>query len=85
MTYLFTPPQRIQTVILAGRSLRYNFPVSLTVFKVGGAWVAVETPSQDQLNAATKVLAVSGRPSLIDDATAAELITAGIGTCVHIP
>lgn len=81
---MFTPPQRIQTVILAGRSLRYKYPVSLTVFKVGGAWVAQETPSQDQLNAAQVVLAVSGRPSIITDAQAAELIAAGIGTCVHL-
>lgn len=81
MPYLFTPPQRTETVVLAGRSLRYSFQVSLTALKVAGVWTAVETPSTEQLLAADRFLAVSGRPQTIDDATAAELIADGVGTC----
>lgn len=81
MPYLFTPPFRKETRVLAGRSLRYSYNVSLTVYKTGGQWVAEETPSSDVLAAADRLLAVSGRPQTIDDATAAELIAAGVGTC----
>jgi hypothetical protein len=82
MTYLFTPPQRIETTRIAG-ALRYSYPVSYTVWKdpVLG-WQAAETPATETLEAATQLLAVSGRPQLVDDATATELISAGIGTCV---
>lgn len=84
MPYLFTPPFRTETVVLWGKSLRYSYPVSLTVYKTGGQWVAVETPATEVLLAADRILAVSGRPQTIDDATAAELIAAGVGTCTQI-
>lgn len=67
--------------MLAGRSLVYGFQVSLTVYKTGGHWVAEETPANEVLLAADRVLAVGGRSQTIDDATAAELIADGVGTC----
>lgn len=79
--YLFTPPQRTETVVLAGRALRYSYQVSLTVYKTGGHWVAEETPASETLLAAERILAVSGRPQTIDSATALELIADGVGTC----
>lgn len=81
MPYLFAPPTRKETVVLAGRSLVYSYDVSLTVYKTGGQWVAEETPPNEVLEAADRFLAAGGRPQTIDDATAAELIAAGIGTC----
>lgn len=81
MAYLFTPPQRTETVILAGRALRYSYQVSYTVYKLAGVWTAEETPAAETLLAADRFLASGGRPQTIDDETAAELIAAGIGTC----
>lgn len=81
MPYLFAPPTRKETVVLAGRALVYSYQVSLTVYKTGGQWVAEETPPDEVLVAADRFLAVSGREQVIDDETAAELIAAGIGTC----
>lgn len=80
MPYLFSPPQRKQIVILAGRSLRYSYPVSSTVYKKAGVWVAVETPSTDDLNAADQVLAVTGRPQILDDVTGAAILAQGLST-----
>lgn len=81
MPYLFSPPLRMETVVLAGRSLRYSYPVSLSVYKTGGHWVAEETPSNETLLAAERFLALGGRPQTVDDETAAELIADGVGTC----
>lgn len=81
MPYLFIPPTRTETHVLAGQSLRYSYQVSLTVYKTAGHWVAVETPATETLLAADRFLAVGGRPQTVDDATAAELIADGIGTC----
>lgn len=84
MSYMFTPPQRTQVVVLRG-SLRYSYPVSETVWKdAGGVWRHQETPGPDLLAAATRLLSVSGRPEIVDDATAAELTAAGIGTVALI-
>lgn len=80
MPYLFAPPTRIETVKLVG-ALRYSYPVALTVFRVAGHWVAEETPAAETLLAADRSLATGGRPQTIDDATAAELIADGVGTC----
>lgn len=81
-TYFFTPPQRQEVNVIEG-SLRVSYPVSFTVWKdASGTWVTKETPSTDELATAVEVLAVSGRPQYVDAATAAELISAGIGTVV---
>jgi hypothetical protein len=78
--YLFTPPQR-KNVVQMERSLRYSFQVSQTVWKdASGVWRSQETPADDDLAAAQVVLGVTGRPSIVDDVTAAELTAAGIGT-----
>lgn len=82
MTYLFEPPTRIQTSTILG-SLRYSFPVSSTVWKdTDGVWHAQETPPAETLAAASVRLA--GTPQIVSDALAAELISAGVGTCTHI-
>lgn len=81
MPYIFTPPERKETVVLAGQALTYSYNVSLTVYKTGGHWVAVETPANETLLAADRLLAVGGRQQTVDDATAAELIADGVGTC----
>jgi hypothetical protein len=63
---------------LAG-SLRYSFYVSPTVWRdSGGAWHVQETPYDGDL-VGSFVLTESG-PVFVDDATAAELTAAGIGT-----
>lgn len=78
--FFFTPPQRIMTVMIRG-SLRAKFPVSQTVWKdADGVWQHEETPSQDVLNEASLLLAVSGRPQVVSEEIADELIAAGIGT-----
>lgn len=66
-----------------GRSLQYSYNVALTVFKLDGVWQAEETPAVETLEAADRFLSGSG-PQTIDDATAAELIAAGIGTCTQL-
>ena len=79
--YLFTPPQRIAVNQLE-RSLCVRYPVSETVWKdANGVWQHVECPNETDLAGALELLAVSGRPQIIPDTTAAELIAAGIGTC----
>ena len=84
MPYLFEPPSYNAVNMLEG-SLRVTYPVSETVWKdSNGVWRHAQTPSDDTLAAATHLLAVSGRPQIIDDSTAAELIAAGIGTCTLI-
>lgn len=84
MAFFFTPPQRQQVVLMEG-ALRYSFPVSETVWKdASGVWQHRETPTMDDLASAQKLLAVSGRPQQVDDATAAELQAAGIGTVTVI-
>lgn len=78
--YLFTPPQRKQVVQMVG-ALRYSFQVSETVWKDGsGVWQHQQTPSSEALLAASQLLAVGGRPQLVDKVTAIELTDAGIGT-----
>lgn len=78
--YTFSPLQRKQTVMLQG-SLRVSFPVSMTVWKdSSGVWHCQETPSNEVLNAASVLLAVSGRPQVVTAALAAELVAAGVGT-----
>jgi hypothetical protein len=82
--YVFTPPFRTMTVMM-GSVLRYSYPVSETVWRdENGVWQHMETPSNDFLLAASKLLAVTGRPQIVDEATAAELVTAGIGTIEHV-
>lgn len=84
MAYYFVPPQRTAVNVLRG-SLRVSYPVSQTVWKdANGVWQAQECPSDDLLAVAQQLLAVSGRPSIVSNATAAQLIAAGIGTCTHI-
>lgn len=83
MPYLFEPPFRKETYSLRG-SLTYSYNVYLTVFKAAGVWQAAETPPDATLAAADRYLAVGGRAQIIDDATAAELISAGVGTCYPI-
>jgi len=79
---VFFPLFRKQTTMLAG-SLRYSYPVSFTVWKdENGVWRAQETPAPTALAAATRLLAVSGRPQIVDDQTANELLAAGVGTIV---
>lgn len=81
-TYLFTPPQRSQRVVMHGRGLTYSYPVSSTVWKdADGVWHAQETPPNEVLEAASVLLAVSGRPQIVPAAIALELIAAGIGQC----
>lgn len=80
VVYLFTPPQRVQTNLLHGKSLVYKTYISLTVYKINGVWVAEETPADDTLQLADQLLAVSGRPQIVDADLANELIAAGIGT-----
>lgn len=80
MPYIFVPPSRKETVVMWGRSLRYSYNVSFTVYKTGGHWVAEETPPTETLLAADRFLAAGGRPQIVDDATAAELISDGVGT-----
>lgn len=65
-------------------SLRFTFPVSSCVYKdANGVWQYMEVPPFETLQAAQTVLA--GRPQWIDEATAAELTTAGIGTVTTFP
>jgi len=76
-TQLFTPPQRRQVNFLEG-SLRVSFLVNSTVWKdQGGAWHAQENPYDGDLATAQVIFT---EPAEVDDATAAELIAAGIGT-----
>lgn len=82
--FLFTPTQKTITVILAGRSLRYSYPVSFTVWKKNGVWFAEQTPATEILEAADVILAASGRPQIVNAALAAELATAGVGTITPI-
>jgi len=78
--FFFTPPQRIQVTMMRG-SLRYSYPVSETVWKdANGVWQHQETPPGEVLDAASVLLAVSGRPQVVSAAIAAELQAAGIGT-----
>lgn len=85
MPYLFEPPTVHIKTVIHGRSLMYGYDVSETVWKdANGVWQSQLTPATETLNAASRLLAVSGRPQIIDDATAAELIAAGIGTCSSI-
>lgn len=81
MPYNFTPPGRTETVMIRG-SLRYSYPVTYTVYHVAGVWHAVETPAFETLQTADIVLA--GRPQVVDDVTAASLISAGVGTCIPV-
>lgn len=83
MPYLFEPPFRTERHSLRG-SLTYSYNVYLTVYKTAGVWQAAETPANETLVAADRYLAVGGRAQIIDDATAAELISAGVGTCYPI-
>lgn len=78
--FLFTPPLITQVIEMAG-SLRVSYPQSETVWKDGnGVWQSQLTPSADVLLAGLRHLSVSGRPEIVDAATAAELTAAGIGT-----
>lgn len=82
--FLFTPPQRKQIVTMEG-NLRVSYPVSSTVWKdSSGVWRSQETPSADVFLTAQHVLSVSGRPQTVDQATATELIAAGVGTVVPL-
>jgi hypothetical protein len=78
---VFFPLFRKQVTMLAG-SLRYSYPVSFTVWKDATGWHAQETPAPTALAAATRLLAVSGRPQIGDDQTANELLAAAVGTIV---
>lgn len=83
MAYLYEPPHRMNRVVLAGRSLTYSFEVTYTVWKdVDGVWHSMETPPAETLSAAS--VALAGRPQIISDSLAAELIAAGVGTCYPI-
>lgn len=73
MSFLFTPPQRTNIVMMEG-SLRCSFPVSWTAYKQAGVWTAVECPSEDVLVAADNYL--PGTPSVVDDTLGAELVAA---------
>lgn len=82
MAQQFTPPQITYTEILRGRSLQYSYPVSQTVWKdVDDVWHVASTPSWEDLTAA--LIYFTG-PAVVDDGTAAELISAGIGTCTPL-
>jgi hypothetical protein len=77
---LFSPTQRRQVTMMAG-SLRYSYMVSFTVWKDrNGVWQAQEVPPNDELIHAQRLLALSGRPQIVDDATANELRAASVGT-----
>ena len=70
---------RTQYVQLDG-SLRYSYQVSPTVWKdADGVWHSQEYPYDADLADAEVVVTRMG-PVEVDDATAAELIAAGIGT-----
>lgn len=81
MTYLFEPPTRRQSNQMEG-SLRYSFTTSSTVWRTDGVWFHQETPAWETLAGADIVMA--GRPQIIPDALAAELIAAGVGVCTPI-
>lgn len=81
-TWLFTPPQRRQTVIVYGRSLRYSYPVSQTVWRdSNGKWHSQETVSQDVLSAASWSFT---SPTQVPEQIAQELIAAGVGTVTTV-
>lgn len=85
MAYLFTPPQRTMTSPLHGSgNLRFSYQVSQTVWHDADGWHSEETPPAEVLAQADRIMAYPGRPEVVDDATAAELIAAGIGTCLQI-
>lgn len=85
MPYLFEPPTITVKTVMHGRALVYGYTVSETVWKdANGVWHSQLTPPTETLNAASELLAVSGRPQIVDDTTAADLIAAGIGTCTQI-
>lgn len=76
---LFTPDMRKQVVVLDG-ALRYSYLVSPTVWKdANGEWHSQEFPYDGDLEDAQLVVTRMG-PVEVDDATAAELTAAGIGT-----
>lgn len=76
---LFTPTMRTQVVQMDG-ALRYSFQVSPTVWKdANGVWHSQECPYDGDLVTALVVLTRNG-PVAVDQATADELIAAGIGT-----
>jgi hypothetical protein len=81
VAYLFTPPQRTETVLMAG-SLSYSYSISETVWKDGdGVWHHLETPTTEVLDAAALHYST---PAIVPNDVAAELITAGIGACIPI-
>jgi hypothetical protein len=81
---VFSPRQRKQVSMITG-SLRFSYMVSFTVWKdQAGVWHAQEVPQNDALLAASRLLAVSGRPQIVDDQTANELIAAAVGTVVPV-
>lgn len=83
MAYLFEPTRWTNTVVLAGKSLRYSYPVSSTVWKdANGVWREQQTPSYEDMLSAQ--VWMQGTPQIISDVLAAELIAAGVGTCTPI-
>jgi len=81
---VFFPPTRKQTTMMRG-SLRYSYVVSETVWRdADGVWQHAETPATETLNAASQLLAVSGRPQIVDQDTADALTAAGIGTIQNV-
>lgn len=82
---LFSPPT-IRLVNRMGYALRTSYTRSMTVWKDhDGNWQAQSVPAYEQLKAAQRLLSVGGRPEVVDVATAAELVMAGIGTVTAIP
>lgn len=82
---LFTPPLVKTIGHMAGRSLRFSSLIPETVWKdQGGVWRHQQTPSQEALKSASRLLMASGRPVIVDQETANELTEAGIGTIQSI-
>lgn len=83
MAYLFVPPVRDQVDIMHGRNLKSVYPVCQAVWKdADGVWQHSEVPAQDSLTGAQFV--ILGRPQVVPNEIASELIAAGIGNCIPI-
>lgn len=76
MAYWFVPPVTVVTQPIIG-SLRYKLYRTLTAYKDAAGWHVMENPDEDFL--ATCIKWLPGRPQQVDNATAAELIAAGVG------
>lgn len=75
-TFVYTPPTFRMKKMIEG-SLRYSSTTSTTTYKLGGIWKNLTNPGMGQLDAATWVF---NKPTVVDFATASELLAFGVGT-----